>query len=47
MDEDDYPVIFAAHHYYEPSRRAPYSVDCVLRSQNEEHSVSEQRASPD
>jgi hypothetical protein len=28
-------------HYYEPSRRAPYSVDRVLRSQNEEHSVSE------
>ena len=28
-------------HYYEPSRRAPYSVDRVLRSQNEEHSVSD------
>jgi hypothetical protein len=28
-------------HYHEPSRRAPYSVDRVLRSQNEEHSVSE------
>ena len=28
-------------HYYEPSKRAPYSVDRVLRSQNEEHSVSE------
>ena len=27
-------------HYHEPSRRAPYSVDRVLRSQNEEHSVS-------
>src|SRR6201998_3000831 len=30
-----------ARHYHEPSRRAPYSVDRVLRSQNEEHSVSE------
>src|SRR3954471_4149986 len=28
-------------HYHEPSRRAPYSVDRVLRSHNEEHSVSE------
>jgi glycosyltransferase involved in cell wall biosynthesis len=28
-------------HYHEPGRRAPYSVDRVLRSQNEEHSVSE------
>ena len=28
-------------HYHEPSRRAPYSVDRVLRSQNEEHSVSD------
>jgi hypothetical protein len=28
-------------HYHEPSRRAPYSIDRVLRSQNEEHSVSE------
>jgi glycosyltransferase involved in cell wall biosynthesis len=28
-------------HYHEPSRRAPYSVDRVLRSQNEEHSVSQ------
>ena len=28
-------------HYHEPSRRAPYSVDRVLRSQSEEHSVSE------
>jgi len=28
-------------HYYEPSRRAPYSIDRILRSQNEEHSVSE------
>jgi hypothetical protein len=28
-------------HYHEPSRRAPYSVDRVLRAQNEEHSVSE------
>src|SRR5947199_8349618 len=27
--------------YHDPSRRAPYSVDRVLRSQNEEHSVSE------
>jgi hypothetical protein len=26
-------------HYHEPSRRAPYSIDRVLRS--EEHSVSE------
>src|SRR5947209_4487564 len=28
-------------HYHEPSRRAPYSVDRVLRSENEEHSISE------
>src|ERR1700745_2911523 len=28
-------------HYHEPSRRAPYSVDRVLRSQSEEHTVSE------
>ena len=28
-------------HYHEPGRRAPYSVDRVLRAQNEEHSVSE------
>jgi len=28
-------------HYHEPSRRAPYSVDRILRAQNEEHSVSE------
>ena len=28
-------------HYHEPRNRAPYSVDRVLRSQNEEHSVSE------
>jgi glycosyltransferase involved in cell wall biosynthesis len=28
-------------HYHEPSRRAPYSVDRVLRSQNEEHRVPE------
>src|SRR5215467_6747588 len=28
-------------HYHEPSRRAPYSVDRVLRSHNEEHSVSD------
>jgi len=28
-------------HYHEPGRRAPYSVDRVLRSQNEEHSVPE------
>ena len=28
-------------HYHEPSRRAPYSVDRVLRSQNEEQNVSE------
>jgi glycosyltransferase involved in cell wall biosynthesis len=28
-------------HYHEPRHRAPYSVDRVLRSQNEEHSVSE------
>jgi hypothetical protein len=28
-------------HYHEPSRRAPYSIDRVLRAQNEEHSVSE------
>jgi glycosyltransferase involved in cell wall biosynthesis len=28
-------------HYYEPSRRAPYSVDRVLRAQSEEHTVSE------
>src|SRR5438445_3303026 len=27
--------------YHEPSRRAPYSIDGVLRAQNEEHSVSE------
>jgi glycosyltransferase involved in cell wall biosynthesis len=28
-------------HYHEPGRRAPYSVDRVLRAQSEEHSVSE------
>ena len=28
-------------HYHEPSRRAPYSVDRVLRSQNEEQNVPE------
>jgi hypothetical protein len=28
-------------HYHEPRNRAPYSVDRVLRAQNEEHSVSE------
>jgi glycosyltransferase involved in cell wall biosynthesis len=28
-------------HYHEPSRRAPYSVDRILRAQNEEHSVPE------
>jgi hypothetical protein len=28
-------------HYHEPSRRAPYSVDRVLRAQGEEQSVSE------
>ena len=28
-------------HYHEPTRRAPYSVDRILRAQNEEHSVSE------
>src|SRR5947209_2848084 len=28
-------------HYHEPTRRAPYSVDRILRAQSEEHSVSE------
>jgi glycosyltransferase involved in cell wall biosynthesis len=28
-------------HYYEPSRRAPYSVDRVLRAQNEETAIQE------
>src|SRR5947199_425985 len=28
-------------HYHDPTRRAPYSVDRVLRAQSEEHSVSE------
>jgi len=28
-------------HYHEPSRRAPYSVERVLRAQSEEHSVPE------
>jgi hypothetical protein len=28
-------------HYYEPSKRAPYSVERVLRAQNEEHTISE------
>jgi hypothetical protein len=28
-------------HYHEPSRRAPYAVDRVLRTQNEEHTISE------
>src|SRR5213082_508042 len=28
-------------HYHEPTRRAPYSVDRVLRAQSEEHSVLE------
>ena len=28
-------------HYHEPRHRAPYSVDRVFRSQNQEHSVSE------
>ena len=29
-------------HYHEPTRRAPYSVDRVLRAASEEHSISEQ-----
>jgi glycosyltransferase involved in cell wall biosynthesis len=28
-------------HYHEPTRRAPYSVDRLLRAQSEEHTVSE------
>jgi len=28
-------------HYHEPTRRAPYSVDRILRAQSEEHTVSE------
>jgi glycosyltransferase involved in cell wall biosynthesis len=28
-------------HYHEPTRRAPYSVDRVLRAQSEEHTVSD------
>ncbi|MBV9572780.1 MAG: glycosyltransferase family 2 protein [Acidobacteriales bacterium] len=28
-------------HYHEPTRRAPYSVDQVLRSHSEEHTISE------
>jgi glycosyltransferase involved in cell wall biosynthesis len=28
-------------HYHEPTRRAPYSVERILRAQNEEHSVSD------
>jgi glycosyltransferase involved in cell wall biosynthesis len=28
-------------HYYEPTRRAPYSVDRVLRAQSEEHTIPE------
>jgi len=28
-------------HYHEPTRRAPYSVDRVLRAQSEEHTISE------
>jgi glycosyltransferase involved in cell wall biosynthesis len=28
-------------HYHEPARRAPYSVERVLRAQSEEHTVSE------
>jgi len=28
-------------HYHEPTRRAPYSVERILRAQSEEHSVSE------
>jgi len=28
-------------HYHEPSRRAPYSVDRLLRAQSEEHTISE------
>jgi glycosyltransferase involved in cell wall biosynthesis len=28
-------------HYHEPTRRAPYSVDRVLRSHSEEHTISE------
>src|SRR5213080_2804335 len=30
-----------ARHYHEPTRRAPYSVDRVLRAQSEEHTISE------
>jgi glycosyltransferase involved in cell wall biosynthesis len=28
-------------HYHEPARRAPYSVDRILRAQSEEHTISE------
>ena len=28
-------------HYHEPKRRAPYSLDRVLRAQSEEHTVPE------
>jgi hypothetical protein len=28
-------------HYHEPARRAPYTVERVLRAQSEEHTVSE------
>ena len=28
-------------YYHEPTRRAPYSIDRVLRAQNEEHTISE------
>ena len=28
-------------HYHEPTRRAPYSVDRILRAQSEEHTISE------
>jgi hypothetical protein len=28
-------------HFHEPSRRAPYAVDRILRARNEEHTVQE------
>ena len=28
-------------HFHEPAHRAPYAVDCVLRAQNEERTISD------
>jgi hypothetical protein len=39
--ETAFEALNKVRHYHEPRNRAPYSVDCVLRAQSEEQSVSE------